>query len=143
MNKKLSKNLSLLCLASFLSITGCTTNYPTTVGTLGGAAAGAGVGAIVARNSASISNVQGIGYGALIGIPVGIGIAHLSDATAKYYIISTNDDAIRENQQIISDNQRYIEEERLQALFERPRGNPDPDNAEYIYVGPTMGNVWR
>jgi hypothetical protein len=137
------KNKFYILINLVLILAGCTTNYPTTYGSIGGAAAGAGIGAIVAHNSSKISNFQGIGYGALIGIPVGIIVAHASDATAKYYILSSNDDTIAENKDIIFANQQYLNEERAQVMFERPRGNPDPDLAEYIYVGPTLGNVWR
>jgi hypothetical protein len=139
--KKLTLKISSLLLLAVSA--GCTTNHPVGYGSLGGAAAGAGVGAIVARNSSSISNVQGIGYGALIGIPVGIAAAYISDTTAKYYIISSNNSAIEDNYETIYDNQATINRLRYEALMERPRGNPDPDLAEYLYIGPKLGNSWR
>ena len=140
MKTKLIKISSLLLVAALV---GCTTDHPIAYGSLGGAAAGAGVGAIVAANSSSISNIEGIGYGALIGIPVGIAAAYVSDTTAKYYVISSNNSAIESNYETIYDNQARLDKLRYEALMERPRGNPDPDLAEYTYIGPRLGNPWR
>ena len=132
--------LIALCL---IQCTACTTDHPILIGGAVGAASGAGVGALVAANSASITNAEGIGYGALIGIPVGIAAAYTSDTIAKYSIVSSNNSAISENYQTIYDNQAALNQMRYELMMERPRGNPDADLAEYTYEGPRLGNPWR
>jgi hypothetical protein len=141
MKKSILKSTSLVLVLSAMA--GCTTNHPIAYGSLAGAAGGAGVGAIVAANSASITNGQGIGYGAIAGIPIGIAAAYISDNVGKHMIIDENNDAITTNYQTIYDNQAMIDQLRYETFMERPRGNPDPDLAEYIYLGPKMGNPWR
>lgn len=130
-------------LLSVMSLIGCTTEHPTAIGAIGGAAAGAGIGAMVVRSTGNLSTLEGTGYGALIGIPAGIILVHAENAATRYYILSSNDAAIRSNKRVIFNNQRTLEDQRLEALMERPRGNPDPDNAEYLYEGARIGNPWR
>ena len=132
-------------ITTFLAIilSGCTTNYPNTVGGIGGGVAGAGIGAAIGRSSSSISVAKGLGVGAAVGIPVGILVAHTSDSIAKYYIISANQDMIKGNYDQIIFNQMVIDEIRQGVALDTPRGLPDEDLAEYIYVGPSLGNPWR
>ncbi len=132
-------------ITTFLAIilSGCTTNYPNTVGAIGGGAIGAGVGAAIGRGSSSISVPHGLGVGAAIGIPVGIVLAHSSDAVAKYYILSTNQETIASNYGQIVFNQTVLEDIRHNISLDAPRGLPDEDLAEYIYLGPSLGNPWR
>lgn len=135
---RFSMLLSLALLSS-----ACTTNYPQTVGGVGGGLVGAGVGAAIGRSSSSISVAHGMGVGAAIGVPAGILLAYTSDAAAKYYIISSNENAISDNYRQIVINQETIEGARQVIFVEAPRGLPDEDRAEYIYLGPSLGNPWR
>lgn len=126
-----------------LLITGCTTNYPLTVGTLGGAAAGTGIGAIVGKSSSSITVPHGMAVGAGIGVPAGIALAYASDSFAKHYIIASNDATIERNNELIAENQAYLDSLRYSVMSEEPRGMPDEDYLDYIYMGPSLGNYWR
>ena len=126
-----------------LFLSACTTNYPMTVGVLGGAAIGAGAGAAIGRASTSVTVPNAMGVGAAIGVPAGILLAYTSDSIAKSYILAENDTAIAENYNQIITNQNYIEELRHEVAEVSPQGLPDEDSAQYIYMGPSLGNPWR
>ena len=95
------------------------------------------------RASSSLTVPEGLGYGAAIGVPVGILVAYGSDEYAKYYILSSNNAQIRENNRTIRSNQDQIEEVRALVGTEEAKGFPDEDKIDHIYLGPTLGNPWR
>lgn len=131
------------CTILLVLLTGCVTQHPAGYGAVAGAGIGAGVGAIVASSSSDYSLGRSMGFGAAIGVPAGIAVGYAANETAKYYILSSNNDAIDLNNEMIVDNQNEIQYLRDGVAAQEPIGLPDEDRAEHIYVGPSLGNSWR
>ena len=140
---KLSPMKRITTIALSFLLSSCTVSDPVTTGSVGGLLGGMAVGGVVGGTSKSVSLAQGIGYGALIGVPAGIALAYTSDAVARLDTVADRSARVRDNALEIRENDRAIERSRQAVLADSPQGLPDEGMEDRLYLGPTIGNRYR
>lgn len=136
--------LLALIISSSLLFSGCGLS-PVESG-FGGAAVGAGTGALIASSISNGDIAASAGLGAAIGFPAGIILCLAADALITPASSSSQDefaDEIAENQEKIYENNQRIQELRRDANEEIVEGNPPSYDRKKIYDGPTLGNYYR
>ncbi len=138
--------LLALIFSSSLLFSGCGLS-PVESG-FGGAAVGAGTGALIASSLSNGDIAASAGLGAAIGFPAGIVLCLAADAlmTPGSGSSSKQDafvDEIAENQEEIFENNKRIQELRRDANQEIPEENPPSHNRRRLYDGPVLGNYYR
>lgn len=112
-------------------------------GGLGGAAAGSLGGALVGAAIANGDIAASATLGGGIGLPVGMLLGAYYVAQQQEREMDANSALIQENQQVIEQRYRDLEELREKLQMDSSEIQPDPDAAQYQYQGPSLGNVYR
>ena len=136
--------ITVIVLCVSLALPGCGLN--TAESGFGGAAVGAGTGALIGSLIKNGDVGQSAGLGAIIGFPAGI-ILTLAANSMFSSSTSQNDRQvvaeIEENQREIIRNNAEIESLRNSVNEEIPTRNPPSTQRKHIYDGPTFGNLYR
>ena len=136
----------VVCGVAVLS-TGCSGSgvhtAPLAVGTLGGAAVGAGTGAIIGSVIANGDVAASALLGGAIGIPVGLAVGALYDYNSEQSVSERKAEEIKNNQAEIFARQRQIDDLREQIRGEGALGNPSEQLREYHYNSPSLGDYYR
>jgi uncharacterized membrane protein YebE (DUF533 family) len=143
----LYRSLSILTSCALISCApaGTSTVQDAAVGGLGGAAVGAGTGAIIGSVISNGDVAKSALVGGAIGIPVGI-IAGLAFRNASQNgEIADQREAIEENKQHILQQERELEYMRNEIRDDSSSKtvNPGLDRIEHQYNGPSLGNPFR
>ena len=139
--KRLSLSISLV-------LAGCSADFNPTPfnGLFGGAAIGAGsgalVGSVISNGDVGMSAALGAGIGAGAGLLVAV---LATDAIASGASSRQPDytEEFRVNTDEIYNNDRMIEDLREDLQASEPEGMPSRDRREHIYDGQSLGNVYR
>lgn len=112
----------------------------------GGAAIGAGTGALIANAMADGDIAASAGIGGLIGFPAGIVLALVVDSMAGSSSKAADKDfsgEIASNQEQIYRNNLELDELRREVDDNAPSGNPAGSLREHRFDGATLGNPYR
>lgn len=136
--------LSLIICASF-SLSACGLN-PSEAG-FGGAALGAGAGALVGSVLSNGDIARSAGLGAAIGFPAGILISLAAESMLDYHSTARKEkdfsEEIAENQKKITQNNQELEVLRTEVRNEALSENPPSYKRGRVYDGATHGNLYR
>ena len=133
---------ALFCTAVLSS--GCSLHTtPMAVGGLGGAAVGAGTGAIIGSVIANGDIAASALLGGAIGLPVGLAAAAIYDYNSEQTLQEIKIEDIKRNQREILARQREIDSLREEVRGDSPTGNPLESRREYRYLGASLGNPYR
>jgi hypothetical protein len=109
------------------------------IGGIGGAAAGAGTGAIIGAAIANGDIAASALLGTAIGLPAGLAIAAIYDYSSSRSVSERRLEEIEANQRDIFDRQREIDALREQIRNDGPSGNPPEELRDYYYSGASLG----
>ena len=116
---------------------------PLVVGSTGGAAIGAGTGAIIGSSISGGDVVASTLLGGAIGLPVGLAAGMIYDYYSADTVTEIKINDLKNNQKEILARQREIDALREEVQGDIPKGNPPEDNREYQYLGASLGNPYR
>ena len=115
-----------------------------TGGVVGGAV-GAGTGAIIGSAISNGDIAASAALGAAIGVPLGVALAVTYYVNSEQYKKREMYAQIRQNQQLLYDQQRAIDSLREEIRAESPdiQMPEESDDDEDPYFGPGLGNPYR
>jgi hypothetical protein len=129
-----------IVLATSTVLSGCGLHGDTmAIGGIGGAAAGAGTGAIIGAAIANGDIAASALLGTAIGLPAGLAIAAIYDYSSSRSVSERRLEEIEANQRDIFDRQREIDALREQIRNDGPSGNPPEELRDYYYSGASLG----
>jgi hypothetical protein len=134
-----------LSLIVAVSTSACSSSYttPVAVGGLGGAALGAGTGALVGTVIANGDVAASALMGGAIGLPVGLAVGAIYHYNSEEKVAERKGEVIKRNQEEIFARQRELESLRDELKNESFAGNPAEANRQYHFSGETLGNYYR
>ena len=131
----------LTLLLSGLLLVGCETKQDSAIaGGFGGAAVGAGTGAIIGAAITNGDVAASALLGGAIGAPIGVALALMHYANSEENRKRTEMDMIRQNQDILFEQERQLDILRRQVWEERPHFEFPVEQDEQPFGGATLGN---
>ncbi len=137
------KSICILCLLSSGFCACSASSSSIAGGGVVGGAIGAGTGAIIGSVISNGAVGESALLGGAIGIPVGIAIAAMIDYNSQESQEQRYLEQLKQNQQLIFNQERQLERWREEVLKDSPKGTPPEELAEHLYTGPTLGNPYR
>lgn len=136
----MKRHVVSVVLAAATLLSGCGLHGDTmAIGGVGGAAAGAGTGAIIGAAIANGDIAASALLGTAIGLPAGLAIAAIYDYSSQRSVSERRLAEIEANQRDIFNRQREIDALREQIRNDGPTGNPAEELRDYNYSGPSLG----